>query len=236
MDLNVTGASVIFFITLLAGITAYMLATQMKDWIKYLLSFSGAYLFGLTITHLLPEMYEHSGSQTWLPVCILIGFFVQLILEQFSRGVEHGHIHVHENERFPVMLLVSLLIHAIMEGALLSDHAHGGHEDGFGLNYLFGLSIHKIPIAVVLAILLRKSKISRIGAIIVLVMFALATPVGTIASGYLTIEIGSVLMALVAGSFLHISTTILFESTPNHKFNLLKFMLALVGAATSFLI
>jgi hypothetical protein len=36
-------------------------------------------------------------------------------------------------------------------------------------------------------------------------------------------------MAVVIGIFLHISTTILFESSENHRFNLQKFVVIILG-------
>ena len=36
--------------------------------------------------------------------------------------------------------------------------------------------------------------------------------------------------ALVSGNFLHISTTIVFESSPEHRFNARKMAVAVVGA------
>jgi hypothetical protein len=38
-------------------------------------------------------------------------------------------------------------------------------------------------------------------------------------------------MALVVGIFLHISTTILFETEENHKFNMVKFIAIIIGAS-----
>jgi hypothetical protein len=43
------------------------------------------------------------------------------------------------------------------------------------------------------------------------------------------------IMAVVVGIFLHISTTILFESSENHRFNLIKFLIILLGAAIAFI-
>ncbi|HSV89015.1 MAG TPA: hypothetical protein VLH61_10270, partial [Bacteroidales bacterium] len=37
-------------------------------------------------------------------------------------------------------------------------------------------------------------------------------------------------MAIVVGIFLHISTTILFETDENHRFNLMKFGVIIIGA------
>ena len=39
----------------------------------------------------------------------------------------------------------------------------------------------------------------------------------------------NMILAVVVGMFLHISTTIIFETTENHKFNLLKLVSILVG-------
>ena len=43
------------------------------------------------------------------------------------------------------------------------------------------------------------------------------------------------IMAIVIGIFLHISTTILFESSEQHRFNYLKFFVIVIGAGLAFL-
>lgn len=73
-----------------------------------------------------------------------------------------------------------------------------------------------------------------------LVVFALVTPLGT----FVSYAIGQnmlfnlsayfdKIMAVVIGIFLHISTTILFESSENHRFNLIKFVMILLGAGVA---
>jgi hypothetical protein len=44
------------------------------------------------------------------------------------------------------------------------------------------------------------------------------------------------LYALVCGNFLHISTTIVFESSPEHRFNALKLVVAGTGAVVAVLL
>ena len=67
-------------------------------------------------------------------------------------------------------------------------------------------------------------------------MFWLAAPIGLLISTYLAdneIISATVLMylyALVCGNFLHISTTIVFESSPDHRFNARKLAVAIFGA------
>jgi uncharacterized membrane protein YeaQ/YmgE (transglycosylase-associated protein family) len=43
-------------------------------------------------------------------------------------------------------------------------------------------------------------------------------------------QVFNVLSGLVAGNFLHISTTILFETSPEHRFNRNKIVATLAGA------
>lgn len=43
------------------------------------------------------------------------------------------------------------------------------------------------------------------------------------------------IMAVVIGIFLHVSTTILFESDHDHRFNLKKLIIVILGASLAFL-
>ena len=66
-----------------------------------------------------------------------------------------------------------------------------------------------------------------------MIAFGLMTPVGVfLGLGVTTEQLGlnvNMILAVVVGMFLHISTTIIFETTENHKFNLLKLVSILVG-------
>jgi len=77
---------------------------------------------------------------------------------------------------------------------------------------------------------------SRTRALPHLIGFSFAAPAGVLLSTYLTnheiltTTSSTYLYALVCGNFLHISTTIVFESSPGHKFNARKMAVAIVGA------
>ena len=222
---------IVFAITVLAGTITIASLEGAGKWIKYLLSFSGAYIFGLTVVHLLPETYELGTSVKYISLAILGGFFLQIVLEYFTQGIEHGHIHIHKEKPFPIMLFIALFIHAFFEGNLLGDESDS--MDTWG--YVFGLTIHKIPVAIVLGIIL-KAHFNKGISILLVTIFALATPLGSFLSSVLDENMVSVVNGVVAGSFLHISTTILFESTPDHKFDFKKFLLAIIGALASLLL
>ncbi len=196
--------------------------------VRLLLAFSGAYLLSVTILHLLPEVYHHTNDTKQIGIFILAGIVLQFILESFSKGAEHGHIHAHGNAKdFPWLLFVSLCIHAFSEGLPLHSHGHHGHEH----NLLWAIVVHKIPIAIVLTTFFLHAKYATKHIIIFLSFFALMSPLGVFLAEKWSflVNYATQINALIIGVFLHISTIILFESTENHKFNIQKFLAILAG-------
>jgi len=73
---------VLFASCFIGGMSIFFFKKENTKRIKLLLSFSGAYLFAITILHLIPEVYEaHDHS---IGLFVLGGFLFQIILEQFS--------------------------------------------------------------------------------------------------------------------------------------------------------
>jgi len=210
--------------------------------IKLMLAFSGGFLLSIAFIHFIPELYESSSFN--IGVFILIGFLIQLVLEFFSGGIEHGHVHVHKVTRIPVTLVLALSIHSFLEGIPLGSQLAGieiatSHHHGNDNTLLFGILFHRLPVAVALMTLLIASKISNIKAWTVLSIFAITTSVGLFigynASGYFENHSFDIVLAIVVGMFLHISTTIIFETSENHKFNFIKLMTIFSGCALAFL-
>ena len=194
-----------------------------KHIVRLLLAFSGAYLLSVTILHLLPEVYEETTSYKKVGIFILVGILIQSILESFSKGAEHGHIHIHSDEnKFPSLLFFSLCLHAFSEGLPI----HNGND-----NLLWAIIVHKIPIAIVLTTFLIHAKYSKKIIFTFLIVFAFMSPLGVLFSDKILFfaTYAKEITALIIGVFLHISTIILFESTENHKFNLQKFIAILLG-------
>lgn len=207
---------------------AYLTKRQNTKITKLLLSFSGAFLLALTLFDLLPETYQHlQAKRTGL--FIMLGILLQIVLEFFSKGAEHGHVHIKSHQNlFPWALFISLCIHSFLEGFPI--HSHN--------SMVYGIFIHKIPIAALITAFLIQSDFSKIKIIGFLVVFTMMTPLGTFVSNYASIdsEIIHLINALVIGIFLHISTTILFESGDGHKFNLSKLIAIGMGIAIAYLI
>ena len=167
---------------------------------------------------------------------ILIGFLLQLVLEYFSQGVEHGHTHAHpsEHKTFPLAIFFSLSIHAFIEAIPL-----GGHGNHHIHDLVLGVILHKIPVAIALLTIFRTSGHGRLESWIYLMIFSLMAPLGLLLGGPLLkgLEINPIyVLAIAVGMFLHISTTIIFESSEGHKLNLLKLSAILIGFVVGVLI
>jgi zinc transporter ZupT len=238
---------VLFLAPLLSGLLIFMVPKANNKNFKLLLVFAGSYLFAITVIHILPELYMQSDGLQFIGLFVLAGFFLQQVLEYFTSGIEHGHLHHgHEDHHHhqdhdhgrPVsgfVLLIALCIHAFLEGGMLAQPTEGAPV--YDVNaILIGIALHRAPAAFALMTVLSFSFHSARKSLPHLLIFSLAAPAGLLLGTYLTEQevLSSqaliYLYALVCGNFLHISTTIVFESSPEHRFNVKKLTVAIFGA------
>ena len=207
--------------------------------VKLLNAFTGAYLLCLTVLHLLPELYHpHTGplpqDNVRIGALILGGFFTQVALDVISMGVEHGHVH-HVHDHFPTGIMGGLCLHALIEAmALGNPHTH--YDPASRRLLLYSIVLHNYPVSIALLGMLLQSGIKRPRAFALLGIFAAMAPLGMFISAHSGLAAYSrQLTAIVIGIFMHISTTILFESSDIHRFNLAKLGAIVVGTALGFL-
>lgn len=210
----------LFTAVALGYIIASLLKTKEIKQMSLYLAFSGAFLLSVTVFELMPEVFESPSKN--IGIFIMSGIMIQIFLEFFSKGAEHGHVHIHDQKKtYPWLLFISLSIHALLEGFPISDEN----------NLLLGVIVHKIPIAIILSLFFMNAKYNKATTLLFLFLFALMTPLGNFLSN--SIEVFTIyktqISALVIGIFLHVSTTILFESSKDHKFNLAK-LLTIISA------
>ena len=203
---------------LFGGLAGLRLAGRADRALHLVLSFSGSYLVCIMSLHVLPEAFGMGGERVGLG--LIGGFFVQVLLERFSGGVEHGHVHAHPGRRLAIPVLLALSAHALLEGmplAVLEAPGHGGHQHE---HLLAGLALHKLPAGFALAVLLRVAGYGRAAIWAMLAAFALMSPAGAVLAGaFLPADWLPYLLAAVAGSLLHVGTTILYEAddTARHR-------------------
>ena len=206
--------SILIFSTILGGLSLRLFPEGKRD-IRFPLIFAGSYLLAITIIHIIPELYTMSSNPSHIGLYVLAGFFLQQILEYFSSGIEHGHVHKHKaiSSSGRASIVIALIIHSLLEGTLLTHDSpfHDKHESH---SLLLGIVLHKMPAAFALMILFIKSGYSKAMALTCLLIFASMSPLGALVTSKMELDLAVLanLVALVVGSFLHISTTILFEA------------------------
>jgi len=242
-------AYLILFLSVAIGAVVVMVwQPDDRKKIKLLTAFGGAYILSVTSLHLLPEVFGHgegSHDHGAFPVVgffLLLGFFVQLILDYLSQGIEHGHAHHHAHDgKIPWGMLVGLCLHAYLEGTPLAVHPHLVNDHSLPAEareaLLMGIVMHNIPVSIVFMSLLLHNGLKQLKAVAVMCVFAVMSPLGMLTAGLAEglAKYQRELMAVVIGIFLHIATTILFETGEDHRFNVKKFMAILAGAGVAIL-
>ncbi|MBY0487675.1 MAG: ZIP family metal transporter [Flavobacteriaceae bacterium] len=205
---------------LLGYIIAIGLRPKAKKNLKLLLAFSGSFLLSLTVMHLLPDVYESHNSR--VGIFIMVGILFQIILEFFSKGAEHGHVHGHDKMvQMPWLLFISLCIHAFLEGFPVGHHQE----------LAFGIAIHHLPIAIILTTFFLNAELNKTALFLFMLTFAVMTPLGTLVSDSFPLlnQYYTEITAVVIGILFHISSTIIFESSEGHKFNIAKISMIILG-------
>ncbi len=196
---------------------------------QLLLGFSGSFLLSITLIELLPNLFEQGLDRRLISLIILGGILLQMILESFSKGAEHGHAHLNESDGFSGFALIfsALFVHAFIEGIPLDSEKH----------LLLAVSLHKVPIAMILYALALKANLSKIQAFGALILFGLITPLGSLFTNLdWVFTYTPYLNALSAGIFLHVGAIILFESEKGHRFNLARIVMVLLGMLLAYLL
>jgi zinc transporter ZupT len=239
---------VLFTTVILGGSLAFRFQNLDLKILKLIISFVGAYILGIIVLHLIPEAYQSGEDGSKIGLWVLAGFFIQILLERFSMGVEHGHLHNHHHGSRPMFafqIMIALSAHAFIEGLPLSHfsehtteahthiHAHSG-------NHLFwGVLMHKAPEAFALAVLLLMSNFRKTTVWLCIFLFAAMSPLGALLMSSWQVEenVFARVIALVIGSLLHISTTIIFETdnTDEHSISWRKLFSVLAGVGLALL-
>ena len=208
----------------LGAITVFWLRLNDPKHVKVLNAFTGAYLLSLVMLHLLPDLYQPEPGIVLKPLVIgafiLSGFFLQIALDAISMGIEHGHAHEIRG-RMAIGILAGLCMHAFVEALALgqSPEHQTAHDLAAHHFLLVSVVVHNYPISIALLGMLLQSGMKRSSALACLGLFAVMGPVGMFISTHTGLAVYSrQLMAIVIGIFMHISTTILFESEDHHRF------------------
>ncbi len=213
--------------------------------LRLLLALSAAYLFSISIMHLLPEAYAQQHVKK-IGFYVVLGFCLQLVIDTFSTGIEHGHVHLHSTScktHLPYGIIIGLMLHSFLEGLPIYNANASSASNALNYQLILGLAIHNIPISIAFISLLREHNSNKQKIFTLLILFSIMTPLGYLASFTLhTIGLSSyhyfshIAFAVVIGIFLHLSTAILFETSEHHKYNYAKMAIMVLGIVLAYLI
>lgn len=206
--------------TFLGGIFPLIIPNWNNKYAQGLLAFSGSFLFAVCISHILPHSFT-GGDAHIAGILVVVGFFLQLILQRLTHGVEHGHdCNHHHNHTTAWSLFGGMAIHSFVEGLPLSI---GYFEISTLIALYIAILLHKIPSAIIIVDLFQQGQ-NRKKSYFILALFSVVTPLGALV-GYLIHQrvpgfeqAVTWVIPLIAGSFLQIATTIFYEAaSKNHK-------------------
>lgn len=220
------------------GLIGWFIKKHNPAHLKLFLAFSGAFLFSVTIISLIPELYHHHETDgIKVGYLILGGFFLQILIDVFSGGVEHGHVHRH-TENVSLRVFLALAVHAFLEGMAGGS---GFFETHAQHSFLWGIALHEVPAAFALMVVLKSENTSSKWLLPIAALYALMTPAGAYLADHAGVfatnaeHLIPYIVAVVIGVFLHISTTILFENSEHHRFSFYKIIAVLMGASVAIL-
>lgn len=212
----------LLILSVLVGVVLGKFFGSKQSFAKYLLILSAGFLITICLNEVFPQVYhsENHNIGAW----VIGGVILQMLLENLTKGFEHGHFHHHTDDAvLPVALIVGMFIHAFIEGIPLAN------ETEVFSPYLQGIIFHNLPISFVLgAFLFRNKKLSTFSWLII-ILFAVASPLGMLLGKYFNADWQPYFLAIVGGIFLHISSVIIFESNKNHNTDWTKIGLVILG-------
>jgi zinc transporter ZupT len=233
----------LFLTPIIGGVLAFSLGNKKPKVVRYTMLFNGAFILGVVLVQLLPDLFSKGDHYTGL--WMLLGFGLQMLLEEWSGGVEHGHIHAHGQKTgwlaFSIML--GLCLHALIEGLPLGGyrafiHSIQGSNSENQFHHLFlSILIHNIPAAFALTSFLLMSGIQRWSSAIFLLLFASMAPIAAFSAQFFLNSPSTlaILLSIVTGNLLQIGSTILFENDAHssHHFSIGKWLALILGFGLS---
>lgn len=231
----------LFILISLSGLLLYVRRGTMKHPLLFLVALGAGTMLAVSLGHIFPESLETA----WEPAiyAFIWGFLALYLIEEFLSPHAHDHSHgnhSHEDphEHIDHVTLVSwggIFLHTLLDGLAIASGFHLDTEVGIAV--LFAIMIHQAPVSLSLAGILRQSHLRINIQVGLIVLFALAAPIGFFISDSILWTVSDITIALAGafswGSLLYIATTDLMPIVHNvgrNKYSMiLCFCLGVIG-------
>lgn len=218
------------------------------------ISFVGGLMLGLSLLGLLPHALHQVGAVSQTVAWLLTGFLVMFFLQRFLPFHHHdvvegnplepcGHTHSLAERSARSLswagVAVGLSLHSIFDGLAMAAAVAAGHQaqsGALGLGAALAVILHKPFGALAISTLMVASHTTRNFQRLVILAFALVTPLGALlfflGAGHLAHShpawVGAAL-AFCAGTFLCIACADLLPELQFHSHDRMKLSLALLA-------
>lgn len=210
----------------------------LHEFSRFLTPFSGGVLLGVAGFWIIPEIAEQLGWTAALAGSAG-GFAVIWLIDRYVHAIcpSCSHTHVHEDcanrlHGFATPLLIASGLHSFFDGWGLAVAQTQGFE-GLRTAFLLGVSIHKLPEAMALGVLLLAATGKRtqaaLGGIAAQSMLLLGGAVALLMAGHIGFTWSAMLLAVAAGIFAYLGYHAV-ESEYQRRGMALTFVPAVTGA------
>lgn len=222
--------------------------------LSYMNAFSGGVFLSLALCHLIPECTsEFTGNNPMIPyMCVLFGYLLIFFVEKIAfadahdmlhmDGSSNGHSHSsrgHKHEETSnesgssaVILLAALSVHSILE--MMALGLARSFTDSAVLTG--SIALHQPAESIALLIAFLKTGKSKREILSFLSAFSLMGPIGVglgiLVQEYAPSQLDSIVLAIVAGTFVYVGATeVIPEEFDHTKHKYKKFSFLLLGIA-----
>ena len=218
----------IFAISIIGGLLP-LVKSWSKDSFRLIISFGAGVLFGTCFFHMLPAITPFLGSNVGIP--IMIGFFIIYILEKFVM-VHTCEEDVCDFHTIGMSAFLGISFHSLLEGLSMGA---GFIMQDIGFMVFAAIVVHKFPSALSLTGILIQGEYKKNKIIQLILILALATPVGALISYFVLKEMNEIILAwaigISSGTFLYIASSdllpLVHQHNPRKYFNLLSLVIGL---------
>jgi zinc transporter ZupT len=192
------------------GVLLGIQLTAVPELSRRLLPFSGGILLGMAAFWIVPEIAVRTG---WMAALagMAVGFGLLWVIDRYIHAIcpscspEHDHEDcANRLHGFAVPLLIASGVHSFFDGwGLVVAQTHG-FED-LRTAFLVGISIHKLPEAMAMGVLMMAAVGKRVnaalGAIAAQSMLLVGGGVAWFVAGHIGLSFSAILLAVAAGIF-----------------------------------
>jgi zinc transporter ZupT len=197
-------------VSFFAGFVGVVLILWNKRWsarsLHWGIGFGAGLLIGISLLEIIPTAIELATEKAMIFVLLgFVGFFLVekfTLVHHFERAREGSPFH------FSMATFVALCLHAVLDGVVIGLGLH--FNEAFGLVVFLAILFHKLPLSVSVASVFL-GHIKRSTAVLQMLIFTLATPVGLVAAVVflegLSQEVMGAVVGLSAGIFIYLGAT-----------------------------